>query len=528
MAYASLREIVEALREGDAGERERILDALERDEVAEGITALDVLEYEWEAWAREDQLAPPSDVSWRFLALRAGRGGGKTRAGAEMVRSWAEDPARCAGRIALIAPTHGDIRITMVEGESGVLAVCPPWAMPEWQPGFGHGGRLRWAGSPPAAGQRNAAGDTCEALCFSAERPDRIRGPQFGAAWGDEIAAWGTRGMEVFDLLNPALRLGPMPAAVFTSTPRPTPLVEYLDALARAEEQEIADGKRSAKRRRVIQRVWSTWANAANLPASTIEDLRERYAGTRQGEQELEAALLTTDPDAAWDLLTMVYPHRRAAADVPELVRVVVAVDNAETASDPGVIDSSTLHGRNRDVGSNDTGIVVAGLGTDGHVYVLGDHTVNASPEKWGRRVVEAFATAWGGRPADVVVVEKNAGGDLVKRNLEVVLRDLGIPSAKVPIRYVDASRGKEARAEPVVSLYEQGRVHHLYTPTTAPGAVQPLADLEYQMSRFKRGRTGVKKDRCDALVWAVTELLGGPRKSTRERAVARAKAYTR
>lgn len=524
--YETLADVVQAIRTAADDERERILDELEAEVFEDGTTALDHLLYDWTAWARPDQLAP-LDVHWRFLFLRAGRGGGKTRSGAEFVRSCAADPDSCGGKIALIAPTHGDIRITMVEGESGILAVSPPWDMPEWQPGYGHGGRLLWRGAPPAASHRTAAGDTVEALAFSAEKPGRIRGPQFGAAWGDEIAEWGISGLAVHDVLNPALRLGKHPRCMYTSTPKPTPLVEQLANDAEREEQEIAEGKRDPKKRRVIQRVWSTFDNAANLPAETIAELLERYDGTRQGEQELRAALITRDPDALWSY-DLIYPHRRTPDEVPELVRVVVAVDNAETESAPGVIDASTLHGRNRDVGSNDTGIVGVGLGVDQHIYVLNDWTCNASPERWGRRAVEAFACAWKGKPADAIVVERNAGGDLIKRNLDVVLRDLGIPRERVPIRYVEASRGKEARAEPVVSLYEQGRVHHVYMPATAPGAVQSLADLEYQQTRFKRGRTGVKKDRVDALVWGITELISRPVESRAARAARRGKAYTR
>lgn len=524
--YETLADVVQAIRTAADDERERILDELEAEEFDDGSTALDHLLYDWRAWARPDQLAPV-DVRWRFLFLRAGRGGGKTRSGAEFVRECAADPDSCGGKIALIAPTHGDIRITMIEGESGILAVSPPWDMPEWQPGYGHGGRLLWRGAPPAASHRTAAGDTVEALAFSAEKPGRIRGPQFGAAWGDEIAEWGISGLAVHDVLNPALRLGKHPRCMYTSTPKPTPLVEQLANDAEREEQEIAEGKRDPKKRRVIQRVWSTFDNAANLPAATIAELLERYDGTRQGEQELRAALLTRDPDALWSY-EIIYPHRRTVAEVPELVRTVIAVDNALEEAKEGTIDPFTIHGRNRDVGPNDTGIVGAGLGSDGHVYVFGDWTINAGPERWGRRAIEAFATAWCGRPANMIVIERNAGGSLIKRNLDVVMRDQKINPALVPMKFVTSKQGKEARAEPVVSLYEQGRVHHVYTPASAPGAVQPLADLEYQQTRFKRGRTGVKKDRVDALVLAITELISGPVESRAARAARRGKAYTR
>jgi len=510
MPYNSTREVVDALREGTDEDRAQILDALEGEEVGEGITALDVLRYDWSAWGRDEQLMPGPDVLWRFLALRAGRGGGKTRAGGEATNEAGQNPDSCGGKICLIAPTHGDIRITMVEGESGVLACAPPWAMPQWQPGYGHGGRLRWAGAPVAAGHSTGAGDTCEALCFSAEKPGRIRGPQFGFAWGDEFAEWGTRGQQVHDLLNPALRLGRMPRAVYTSTPKPTPFVEFLDGEATREQEEIADGDRDPRNRSYIQRIWSTFANADNLPAATIEELQRRYGNTTQGRQELLAELLLDDPDALWSY-GLIASGKVLPSQVPELELVAVGVDNATTTSPPGLIDDSTIAGRNKDVGSNDTGIVTAGLGVDGHIYIWRDDTLNASPAKWGKRVIEVFADAWPGRRANYIVCEKNAGYDLIKRNLDVCLRDEGINPALVPIRYVTARDGKDARAEPIHALYEQKRIHHVQWPAGAPGSIAPLADLEYQQTRFRRGRTGYKKDRVDAEVWAVTSLISGP-----------------
>jgi phage terminase large subunit-like protein len=478
------------------------------------VTALDVLAYDWGAWARDEQLAPEPGMRWRWMLHRAGRGGGKTRGAAEMVREWADDPDSCGGRIALIAPTYGDIRITMVEGESGLLAIAPPWNRPVWESSYGHAGRLRWANG-------------VEAICFTAEKPDRIRGPQFGAAWGDEIAAWGIRGMEVYDLLGPALRLGTMPRCIFTTTPKPTSLVAMLDAEARKEEGEIEAGARRPDRRGTIQRVWSTWANKDNLPADTIADLARRYGGTTLGRQELEAALLLDDPDALWSQ-SLIDAGRVVVDDVPELVRIVIGVDNAETTTAPGVIESSTVEARNRAIGSADTGIVGVGLGADGHVYVLNDWSLNAKPKAWGERVLLAFRNAWGSLRATSVVVERNGGGELIERNLSVVLRDAEVNPALVPIKWVDATDGKEARAAPVHALYEQGRVHHVYRSSSVPGMVQPLVDLEFQMTRFKRGRTGYKKDRVDALVWAVTHLLEMRQSDRSSSAKRRAATYVR
>lgn len=511
-AFATTRELIAYLRAAEPEEQAEILDDLEAEEIAPGVTALDALAYDWSAYARPEQLAPELGVRWRFLFQRAGRGGGKTRGAAELTREAAEDFDGCGGKIALIAPTYGDIRITMVEGESGILAVCPPWNRPKWEPGIGHGGRLTWPNG-------------VQGFCFSAEKPDRVRGPQFGFVWGDEIAAWGDKGTVIHDLLNPAMRLGKMPRCVYTSTPKPTPFVEMLDAEAEREEREILEGKRSMNCRTYVQRVWSTFDNADNLPPETLAELRRRYGGTSQGRQELEAELIRDDPDAMWSQ-SMIDHGRVGVDDVPELVRIAIGVDNATTKTKPGIIDDATIQGRNRAVGSADTGIVGVGLGSDGHFYVLDDWTLNAGPAKWGTRICQAFANAWQGQRADIVFVEVNGGGDLIKRNIDVVLRDKGIDPALVPCRYVNATEGKEARADPIVALYEQRRVHHVHRPITAPGAIAPLVDLEYQMTRFKRGRTGYKKDRVDALVWAITGLLSRPAGGRAKRARARARAY--
>jgi predicted phage terminase large subunit-like protein len=273
--------------------------------------------------------------------------------------------------------------------------------------------------------------------------------------------------------------------------------------------------------------VWATWANRDNLPADTIADLSRRYAGTTLGRQELEAALLLDDPDALWSQ-GLIDAGRVTFEDVPELVRIVIGVDNAETSKSGGVIESDTVEARNRDIGSNDTGIIGVGMDERGHVYVLDDWSLNGKPQAWGERVVQAFGNAWQQQRATLIVVEKNGGGELIERNLAVVLRDKGIDRALVPIRYVNATDGKEARAQPVHALYEQGRVHHVYRPSSVPGMVQRLVDLEFQQTRFKRGRTGYKKDRVDALVWAVTHLLEMPRSSRAAQAGRRAAAYVR
>jgi phage terminase large subunit-like protein len=516
MPYDSTREVVEALRAASPRDRAALLAELEAEEIAEGVTAADCLRYDWSAWGRPEQQLPPRDVRWRTLTIQAGRGGGKTRAAAEMIRELASDPDSCGGRIALIAPTYGDIRITMIEGESGILAISPPWDRPEWNASHGHAGRLRWKSG-------------VEALCFTAKKKDSVRGPQFGAAWLDEWASYGEDGLPLFGLLSDAMRLGNMPKMILSSTPKHTPLAEYLHDEAAREEAEISAGTRSPKRRVFIHRQWSTLRNADNLPADTIDDLHRRYDGTTIGRQELGGELLRDDPDALWSQ-GLIDRFKRSVGEVPEILRIVVGVDNALTVTAPGIIDETTIAGRNRDVGSADTGIIAVGEGVDGHFYVLQDATLNAKPLVWGTRVIETFASPWDADPArraNFVFCEQNAGYDLIKANLAVVLSAKKINPALVPIRWVNARDGKWTRAGPIHALYEQGRVHHVQRSQTLPGAVGGLVDLEFQMTRFKRGVSGVKKDRVDALVWAITALLMMRPQGSGRSAKARAKAYT-
>lgn len=515
--FTELADVVQALRSADDDERTRLLEQLEAEEVGDGITALDALLYDWPAWARPGQRMP-TERRWEILFLCAGRAGGKTRTAAELTIEAVRDHD-VGGYVALIAPTYSDISAIMINGESGILACSPPWFAPLWRPGGDYGGELHW---PPSHGCPRGPSKLGGVIgyCFTAEKPEQIRGPQFGWYWGDEIAKWdlnGGDGLLVKSNIDFAHRLGRFKRGLYTSTPKPTPLICTLEDSDKRDRKEIAEGTRDPDDRTVILRRWSTRENEANLGAEYIERLNRQYAGTTKGREELDAEIIRDNPDAMWSH-SMLEAARVEPDDVPDLVRVVVAVDNATTESKPGQIDQSTVESRNRAVGSADTGIIVVGLGADGLYYVLGDWTVNAGPDEWGRQVLSAFAAAWPGRMADAVVCEKNAGGNLIKRNLDIVMRDANVPADLVPIKYVTARDGKDARAEPVVSLYEQGRVKH----------AARLADLEFQQSQFRRGKSSYKKDRVDALVWGVTELISGPRESRAERAKKRGKAYTR
>lgn len=391
---------------------------------------------DWRFWARPNQLPPPGD--WRIWLLLAGRGFGKTRSGAEWVRMQVETGA--ARRIALVAPTSAAARDVMVEGESGLLAVSPENFRPVYEPSKR---RLTWPNGAIAT-------------CFSAEEPDRLRGPQHDAAWCDELASW--RYAEAWDMLMLGLRLGANPRSVVTTTPKPIRLVKNL----------LADPGVAVTR-------GATDENRDNLAPAFLQAIVRRYEGTRLGRQELQAELIEDLPGALW---TRAMIDRARVTAAPELRRVVVAIDPAVSAGEE----------------SAETGIIVAGLGSDGHGYVLDDLSGRFAPYDWAARAVAAYRT----HKADRIVAEINNGGDLVEATLRMV-------DAGASYRGVRASRGKAVRAEPVAALYEQGRVHHL-------GALPELEDQMCALAAdFDRERGGVSPDRVDALVWALTDLLVAP-----------------
>ncbi|HVB18343.1 MAG TPA: terminase family protein [Stellaceae bacterium] len=394
------------------------------------------IKYEWPYRARPEQLPPPGD--WRVWLLLAGRGFGKTRTGAELVR--ARIGAHTARRIALVAPTAADARDVMVEGESGLLAIAPPGERPLYEPSKR---RLTWPNGAVAT-------------TYSADEPERLRGPQHDFAWCDELAAW--RYPEAWDMLMFGLRLGDDPRAVVTTTPRPNKLIRAL----------LADPKVVVTRGRTAE-------NRAHLAPAFLDQIVRRYEGTRLGRQELDAEVLDDMPGALWQRGTI---EAARVGALPDLVRVVVAIDPAAASSEH----------------SDETGIVVAGRDAGGHGYVLADASGRYPPAEWARAAIAAFRA----NQADRIVAEVNNGGEMVEATLRTV-------DPNVPFRAVRASRGKAARAEPVAALYEQGRMHHL-------GA---FAALEDQMcaftSDFDRHAAGYSPDRVDALVWAFTDLLVEP-----------------
>lgn len=402
---------------------------------------------DWQVWARDDQLPPIETAdggAWRVWLILGGRGAGKTRAGAEWVRAKALGLApiadKPAGRIALIGETIGDVRRVMIEGVSGLISVHSEDERPRYEVSKG---QLIWPNGTVAE-------------IFSAESPDGLRGPQFDAAWCDELCKW-RNGEATWDMLQFALRLGEMPQAVLTTTPRPLPLLKTIMADAAT----------------VVTRA-STADNADNLAPSFVSEMQRRYAGTVLGRQELQGEVIEDLSGGLWRRDWIEDERVEAAA---ELRSVVVAVDPPVTAT----------------AASDACGIVVAGLGVDGRVYVVDDRTLQGrEPNVWAR----AVRSAYGDHSADRVVAEVNQGGDLVVTVLKQI-------DPTMPVRTVRATRGKWLRAEPVAALYAEGRVVH----------AGRFSELEEQMCAFGAdGRSGGRSpDRLDALVWAVTDLLIDP-----------------
>ncbi|WP_442953530.1 DNA-packaging protein [Paracoccus sp. (in: a-proteobacteria)] len=415
--------------------------------------ALMALPWLFEFWALPHQLPPEGD--WKSWVIMGGRGAGKTRAGSEWVRRMVEGPSAAAPgqchRVALVGETFDQVREVMIFGESGILACSPPDRRPVWEAGRK---RLVWANGATAT-------------CYSAHEPEALRGPQFDAAWVDELAKW-KKAEDVWDMLQFALRLGEHPQQVITTTPR-----------------NVGVLKRILGNASTVVTHAPTDANRAYLAESFLAEVEARYGGTRLGRQELEGVLLDDVEGALWTT-----PMLEAARqdEAPRLDRIVVAVDPAVTGG----------------AGSDECGIVVAGVEMRGEprdwrAWVLEDASVRGGPTDWARAAIAAMER----HGAERLVAEVNQGGDLV----ESVIRQI---DPLVPFRALRASRGKGLRAEPVAALYEQGRIRHLRA-----GNLGALEDQMCQMTvRGYEGRGS--PDRLDALVWAMHELMIEPAASWR------------
>lgn len=403
------------------------------------------LRYTWQAWARDKQLSElEANWDWTIWLILAGRGFGKSRTGAEKVIEWAGDDPHA--RIALVGRTAADVRDVMVEGESGILASSPPWFRPKYEPSKR---RLTWP---------NGA----QATTYSADEPDALRGPQHSKAWGDEPAAW--KRADTHDQLMFGLRLGKLPQVVYTTTPRAT---KFIKGLVKQKTTHTTKG--------------TTYENLANLAPTFQEQVIGRYEGTRLGRQELEGLILDDNEHALWKREAMIEALR--VEEAPELKRIVVGVD-------PSVHDGTEID--NKELA--ECGIIVAGLGTNGHGYLLDDKSLMASPSVWAKEAVTALKKNKGDR----IVAEINNGGALV----EIVIRQI---DKNVSYKHVHAAHGKITRAEPISSLAEQGRIHH----------VGMFPEVEDQQCNFEQGMKS--PDRLDAYVWAFTELMLGTGQSAKD-----------
>jgi phage terminase large subunit-like protein len=376
-------------------------------------------------------LPPPGD--WRVWLLQAGRGFGKTRAGAQWVRAMVR--AVPEARIALVGATIEDVRRVMVEGPSGIIAVSRAAEAAEWRP---TSGEVRFANGAVAT-------------VYSAAAPEKLRGPEHHFAWADELAKW--RQPAAWDNLALGLRLGGRPRVLVTTTPRTTALMRQVRA---APGTVVTRGSTQDNR---------------HLPDAFVAAMEASYGGTRLGRQELDGELIEEVAGALWPRALI---ERQRAAFVPELTRVVVGVDPPAG------------------IGGDACGIVAAGLGRDGHGYVIEDASVTgASPERWAGAVAACAARV----SAERVVAEANQGGAMVAQVLRAA-------QATLPIRLVHATRGKAARAEPVAALYETGRVWHA---RAFPALEDELAGLVAGGGYEGPGRS---PDRADACVWALTALM--------------------
>lgn len=355
--------------------------------------------YDWRRWARPKQLAPEGD--WDGWLILAGRGFGKTRTAAELVRDEVESGR--SGRIALIAETSADGRDVVVEGESGILAVSPPWNKPLYEPSKR---RITWPNGALAT-------------LYDAREPDQLRGPQHDFAVMDELAKY-RYAQEVFDQMLFGLRLGVHPRWVAPTTPRPIKLIKDL-----------------LKDPRVAVTRGSSTENMGNLAATYRRNVIDRYAGTRLGRQEIDAEVLEDVPGALWTRRNL---DEYRVKEAPPLKRVVVAVDPPATSGE----------------NANEAGIIGVGADINNHGYTLDDWSMQGTPDEWARRAVALYHRL----EADRIVAEKNQGGEMVEHVIKSVDRN-------VPVTLVHASRGKYVRAEPVSALYEQGRCHHVGTHPT-------------------------------------------------------------
>lgn len=355
--------------------------------------------YDWSVWARPDQKLPPGN--WFVWALISGRGAGKTRTGAETIKEWVGGPDDPPIRIALVAQSAPDARDVMIEGDSGILNISPPWNRPFYSPSKR---RLTWPNGSVA-------------IAFSGDKPDQLRGPQFHKAWVDEIAKFQYP-QDVWDNLELGLRLGDKPQAIVTTTPRPIPVIRDM-----LQDPAVH-----------ITRV-STYANISNLAANYIRRVVKKYEGTRLGRQELHADVLTDIPGALW-WLDLIAENR--VLQLPEMRRIVIGLDpSASTSEETEEPDEA--------------GLVVCGKGVDLKGYMIRDESRVYTPDQWARAAIGLYHQYKASR----IVAEKNQGGEMVRTVIHQIDRN-------VRVKLISSVKSKPERASPIAALMEQGKIKHL------------------------------------------------------------------
>ena len=403
-----------------------LISSLKPESRSELVQLLEVAQYRWTLQARPNQLIPEGD--WTVWMIKSGRGWGKTRVGAETVRVWKETMPI----LHFIGATAGDARDIMIEGESGILKSSPPWDMPKYEPSKR---KITW---------KNGA----YALVFTADEPDRLRGPQCYASWCDELASWRYP-EDTWDNMMMGLRLGNDPKCIVTTTPRPIKLIKEL---MKDPSVHVTNG--------------TTYENIANLAPAFLNTIITKYEGTRLGRQELNAEILEDIEGALWSQRII---DQARVKECPELIVSAIALDPA-AKSLPG---------------SDETGIVWGGMDAYGAIYICDELSGVYSPNKWATIAIGQYDL----HKLDFVIGETNNGGEMV----ETVIRNI---DKNVRFKEVWASKGKTIRAQPVVGLYEQQRVHH----------VGQLPALEDEMTSWVLGDPSPNK--IDSLVWLVTFLM--------------------
>ena len=409
------------------------------------IDVADALRYDWGFWQRPNQATPEGD--WAAWIILAGRGFGKTRTGAE----WTIETAQKRGpdgRIALVARTPADVRNVMIEGESGIMAKSPPWFRPLYEPSKR---RLTWPNG-------------CIATTYSSYKPDELRGPQHTDAWCDEFAAWMYLQM-MWDMLQFGCRLGQDPRICITTTPKPIKLLREL-----------------LTRKNTVKTTGSTYENLHNLAPTFKDAILARYEGTTLGRQEIHAELLDEIEGALWlrAWISKQQPPKTEAGNM-DLRRIVIGVDPATTSN----------------ADSDETGIIASGVDFKEHGHVLADSTGRYTPDGWARAALALYHDL----NADCIVAESNQGGEMVAHTIRTLDRN-------APVKLVHAKRSKQARAEPIAALYEQGRITH----------TDDFAALEGELISWIPDTGDESPNRLDAMVYTFHELILSKRNASQRK----------